>query len=50
MHFKLDTVSEDDINIFLYSLYSKRRKEFKQRLKLGKALIKQNKKEMEEIV
>jgi hypothetical protein len=29
MHFKLDTVSEDDINIFLYSLYSKRRKEFK---------------------
>lgn len=49
LHFNLDSIPEDNINIFLYKLYKKRPKEFKQRIKLGKALIKQYKKEMEEI-
>lgn len=48
IHFNLDTVSENDIDIFLYQLYSKRRKEFRQRLKHGKTLIKENKIKNEE--
>lgn len=43
MNFNLIQVPEDDIDIFLYKIYTTRRKEFNQRLKHGKDLIKQNK-------
>lgn len=43
MNFNLTQVPEDDIDIFLYKIYTTRRKEFNQRLKHGKKLIEQNK-------
>ena len=43
MNFNLTQVPEDDIDIFLYKIYTTRRKEFNQRLKHGKDLIEQNK-------
>lgn len=43
MNFNLIQVPEDDIDIFLYKIYTTRRKEFNQRLKHGKDLIEQNK-------
>lgn len=43
VNFNLTQVPEDDIDIFLYKIYTTRRKEFNQRLKHGKKLIEQNK-------
>lgn len=43
MNFNLIQVPENDIDIFLYKIYTTRRKEFNQRLKHDKDLIKQNK-------
>lgn len=50
MHFNLEMVPETDIDIFLYKLYTTRRKEFKQRVKNGKALIKQNKIDKDDLI
>lgn len=43
LHINLIKVPEDDINIFLYKLYTTRRDEFNNRLEKGKSLIEQNK-------
>lgn len=43
IHFLLDKVPEDYINIFLYKLVTNHKKEFNHRLELGEALIKQHK-------
>ena len=42
-------VSEDLIDIFLYKLYTNRREEFDERIKHGRALIHNSKKEIKEI-
>lgn len=43
VNFGIQSISNNDIDIFLYKLYKTRHKEFKQRVKNGKNLIKQHK-------
>lgn len=45
MHFNEIEVSERDINIFLAKIHDCRKKELKERIKLGRNLIKKFKKE-----
>ena len=42
VNFNTIAVPNNDINIFLAKLYDTRRKEFKERIKEGRKLIKQN--------
>lgn len=48
LHFLDKSVPEDDINIFLYNLYTNRYSEFEDRLQQGKRLIDQYLEKMKE--